>query len=429
MDGDERYSIPVPARFRCAPLVRLPWGVAELPQLLRGAGRAEAALADQLRRGYGVRHCLLTDSARSAWALYLQATAAGGEILMPSLMYTPLTVLLVNCGLTPAFCDVETDFCVSVRTLDAAAATTTKAVLVQHMFGQMAPADKIWEWARGRGIKVLANLVQVPPFVEVKGRLPGAYCDAGFVSFGWDKPLHGIYGGALLTNSDEVFEKASRQRLRSTPAVRVARQLVKALALYRWKPCFSPAHWLLSSMRHAYLEHDEVEHFYEEYPDDAYRDYVPGGIHRWQAAAAAALMERSPDLVAGRRERAAHACRLLAGLPEVSVLEDREYPSTYLYFPIVLDPAVSRYRLGVALARRGVESKWRYYPLHRLRKFAGFRAAALDNTEDLWRRYLLLPVPCASPADVERVAAAVTESVAEVKSGRYRSGAQDPEER
>lgn len=40
-----------------------------------------------------------------------------------------------------------------------------------------------------------------------------------------------------------------------------------------------------------------------------------------------------------------------------------------------------------------------------------------------------IPVPCASLADVELVAAAVTESVAEVKSGRYSAGTADPEER
>ena len=44
------------------------------------------------------------------------------------------------------------------------------------------------------------------------------------------------------------------------------------------------------------------------------------------------------------------------------------------------------------LADAGIESKWRYYPLHVQPGFDHYPKTAMTNTDQVWKDHLLLPV-------------------------------------
>lgn len=68
----------------------------------------------------------------------------------------------------------------------------------------------------------------------------------------------------------------------------------------------------------------------------------------------------------------------------------------------------SRYLLGKRLAAAGIESKWRYYPLHLQPGFTNMRRDDLTQTEQLWRQHLLLPAGAAtSPEQIDYLAESV----------------------
>lgn len=379
---------------------------------MAGSEDAESALTVKVRHCYGVRHCILTGSARSAYALYLRATQLDGEIVMQSFMHTPTGVLLRNHGLQLAFCDVNRDFCTSVEHLEKAVSDATRAVMVTHMFGRAAPIDEIEEWGRKRSIQVLSNMVHMPGDVLLDGRPLAAYGDVAFLSFNMDKPLNGIYGGALLTDSDELYEKARAVDLIATRESAVAKLILRYLLLYRYKAAAAPFQYVYYAVKRRYFRHDDVVDSFESFAGDHYKDFYPSKIHPWQAAFAEKLIDRLPEMMAGRRSRALRAIERLSTVDCVELpLADR-CPNTYHYFPVIFDSALSRYDLGVFLTKAGYEAKWRYYPLHLQQKFSDCRCADLSNTMSLWQRYLLLPIPYSPPPDIDAVTAAVAEYVA-----------------
>ncbi len=417
MEDSANYSIPVPLLFRCPPLVKLPWGAFSVPRLLAGADKAEEEFREKVKARYGVKHCILTDCARSAYAVYIQAAGLSGEIIMQSMMHTPTATLFMNHGLDVVFSDVARDFNMTREIVEPLVTPNPSAILVTHMFGRVAPIDRIEEWARDRSIKVLSNLVHMPGDVELKGRPVGSYGDVGFLSFNMDKPLNSIYGGALITNSDELYEKAKAVQLKNQSAKKIRQLITRYLMLYRYKPLLGPLQYLVYQMKGIYYKSDDVEKTFNSFDKDTYVDFTPAKIHPWQAAFASKLIEGSADMAARRTERARLATSLLSDVPEATPPVPDEYPNTYHYYPVLFDKSVPRYDLGVALARRGVEAKWRYYPLHLEPKFSHFRTGALDNTMEMWRSFLLMPVLYGTPKHVEYVVNAVKEAIPKVKKG------------
>ena len=411
MNKTDDYSIPVPAWFRCPPLTKLPWSIFSVPKMLARKSVAEENLCKKIKKTYGVKHCLLTDSARSAYAVYIKAADLQGEIVVPSIMHTPTAVLLANLGMKLVFCDVNEDFCASVKQFDSVVSDDTKAVMVTHLFGRVSPIDEIAEWGQERSIKVLSNMVHVPPCVRLQNKPLATYGDVAFLSFNMDKPLHGIYGGAMLTNSDELYQKAVQIPLKTKTTFEVFKLLCRYLTFYRYKPMIAPLQYMVLSAKREYLKNDDVEKTFENFNIDTYVDFAPKKIHPWQASFAECLLALSDQIVERRRERALLATSLLSGIPELTLPREDAYPNAFQYYPILLDETISRFDLGVELARKGFESKWRYYPLHLQKKFRDIRKGELTHTVKIWNNYLLLPVFYGTPEHVKRLAETIREFI------------------
>jgi len=413
MMEDSQYSIPVPACFRYTPLVNLPWSISTAPKLLAGADSAAMELRNKICDRYGVQHCILTGSARSAYYLFLKATQLRGEIIMPSIMHTPTAVLLANQGLKPVFCDVAGDFCVTLDKIAPLASPVTRAVFVTHLFGKAAPIDEIDEWAKARSLYVLSNMVHMPDSVSLNNQPLASYGSAAFLSFNMDKPLRGIYGGALLTNSDEIYEQASRIELQPVSTAHVWKLILRYLALYRYKSWVATPQYLYYSLKNDYYNSNDVEKTFNNFAADTYTHYIPKSMHPWQAAFAEKLMDRSPEMVKSRIEHARRAIQFLTGKMGISTPIADDRPHTFDYFPVILDKRISRYRTGVQLSRGGIEAKWRYYPLHLQTKFRDHRRGNMTNTEALWPHYLLLPLLDGGLEEVDKIAAIVADIVRE----------------
>ena len=405
--ASENYGIPVPVRFRCAPLTRVPWAVTSFPQMVAGSQDAEADLSENIKQRYKVQHCVLTDSARSAFALFLRTNRLGGEFLTPSLMYTPLAVLLMNHDLDLVFCDVGRDFNVRIEDLESAWSPNTTGVLVQNMFGRVAPMERIWQWAKERSVTVLANMVHVPSDVQLRDKPLTSYCDAAFLSFGQDKVLRGIYGGALITNSVDIYERAMRVKLPTLPTSRVLRILLHTVIAFQYKPLLAPLHYAWSRLLGNYYEYDRVARFFEAFAENAYQKFQPYRIHPLQAAFALKLLKQLPGVVQTRINRGHRAADLLSGIRGLTPPMVDEYPNTFLSFPVLLDGNTSRYDLGCQLAKQGIETKWHYYPVHLQRKFAHFRRSSMENSDQLWKNHLFLPIVESSDEEIELIAKAV----------------------
>jgi dTDP-4-amino-4,6-dideoxygalactose transaminase len=108
-------------------------------------------------------------------------------------------------------------------------------------------------------------------------------------------------------------------------------------------------------------------------------------------------LQREDRIVANRRRNAEYLNGRLRDIQGINLPESSpERPHAYTYYPVVLRHG-SRFGLGTRLAQAGIETKWRYHPLHLQAGFQDVRRDDMQQTERLWAQHLLLPAGTATP--------------------------------
>ncbi len=124
-------------------------------------------------------------------------------------------------GAEPVFVDVEKDTLnLSVKTLDAALKKNPhakiKAVIIQHVLGQPADTIAISRWCNQHQILLIEDLAQSISAKNKDGSEVGKYGDVIIFSFGRDKVVDAVAGGAAVfkqknTFADELYERMSKR--------------------------------------------------------------------------------------------------------------------------------------------------------------------------------------------------------------------------
>jgi len=316
-----------------------------------------------------VKHAVGCASGTDAILLPLKSLdlRAGDEVIVPAFTFFATAGTVHNAGGTPVFVDIDPDtFNVVPEAIEAAITPRTRAIIVVHLFGQMAALERVLALASARGIPVIEDAAQaIGARRQMDGifRMAGETGWAGTLSFFPSKNLGGWGdGGMILTQDDAVAERMRRLRLHGGTKT---------------------------------YYHDEV-----------------GTNSRLDTLQAAVLLAKLPFLAgwsAARREKAAAYSERFRGLSEVK--------------PPVVDPAnehiFHQYTLRVSrrdqllehLKRRGIGCAV-YYPLalHLQPCFAhlGYRPGSLPVSESAMAEVISLPVyPELSGAQLDAVAGAV----------------------
>ena len=165
------------------------------------------ALEADLASYVGVRHAIGVASGTDALLLSLKALDAdpGSAVVVPSFTFFASAGAVWNAGFRPVFCDVDPDtFNVTPETLEAAWTDRTVAVVVVHLFGQMADMVPIRALAHSRGAFVLEDAAQAIGARSCSGSA-GSVGDAGAFSFFPTKNLGGFGDGGLVTTQVSAF--------------------------------------------------------------------------------------------------------------------------------------------------------------------------------------------------------------------------------
>jgi dTDP-4-amino-4,6-dideoxygalactose transaminase len=149
------------------------------------------------------------------WALDLQP---GDEVICPAFTFFATAGTVHNTGGTPVFVDIEPGtFNLSPAAVEAAITPRTRAIIVVHLFGQMAPMERILALAARHGIPVIEDAAQA---IGARRRMDGAWRMAGetgwagTLSFFPSKNLGGWGdGGMILTRDEALAERMRRLRL------------------------------------------------------------------------------------------------------------------------------------------------------------------------------------------------------------------------
>jgi dTDP-4-amino-4,6-dideoxygalactose transaminase len=157
----------------------------------------------------GAQHCITCSSGTDALALVLMAKGIGKSdaVFVPSFTFVATAEIVVWCGATPVFVDVEpASFNIGAQSLAAAVAwarrsgLVPRAVIPVDLFGQPADYPAILDVAEREGLFVLSDAAQSFG-ARLGGRSVGTFGGATATSFFPAKPL-GCYGdgGAIFTD-------------------------------------------------------------------------------------------------------------------------------------------------------------------------------------------------------------------------------------
>lgn len=321
---------------------------------------------------------LMTSCATSACLIALQALGIGpgDEVIMPTCHFVGCANAVLQVGAVPVFADVDPRYLYvlpsEIERLRRG--FRTKAVLMLHYGGHIAPMNKILAAANG----LLSVIEDAANAVASRADVPaGTMGDAGFWSFDAMKMLVTIDGGMLWLRDKRAYRRAMAIRYLGLPPKTTSGIDSQQQGNTRW--------W----------EFDAVT--------EAGR-HISNDVH---AAIGRIQLKRLPGFIDRRREIWEMYQRELVGVGDLACPPNPPHNTTSSYYLYWIQTG-QRDELATYLAENGIYTTFRYYPLH-LIKYYGC-TERLPNAEQVAETTLCLPIhQNLSDGDVARVIDTVKE--------------------
>ncbi|HEY0810247.1 MAG TPA: DegT/DnrJ/EryC1/StrS family aminotransferase [Longimicrobiales bacterium] len=168
----------------------------------------------------GSKHAIGCASGTDALLLALKALPLepDDEVIVPAFTFFATAGAVWNAGMKPVFADNDPrSFNMTAEQVDAALTPRTRAVVVVHLYGQMAPMREIMTLARKRNLYVIEDAAQsLGAWQQYDGtkQQSGTIADLGCYSFFPSKNLGGFGdGGMMVTNDDALAERLLKLRV------------------------------------------------------------------------------------------------------------------------------------------------------------------------------------------------------------------------
>jgi perosamine synthetase len=317
-------------------------------------------LENTLKNYVGTDYCITLNSGTSALHSTLLAYEIGtnDEVIVPSFSFisTVNSVLFVNG--TPKFSDIEEiTYGLDPKLLSQQITPKTKVIMPMDYGGMSCQINEIKKIAEQN------NLILIEDAAEslgssVKGKKTGSIADSSIFSFCGNKVLTTGEGGAVVTNSKEVYEKI---------------KLIRS---------------------HGRL--DKKSYF--ENPSMA--NYLQLGYNWRMSSMTAALgisqLHKLDKIIKMRQNNAVYISERLKKIPEIQVPSPpNDYDHIYQMYSIRLTNNQIREKLHEFLLEKSIFSKVYFYPIHKT-SFYQNQISTIDSnlpvTESVSNEILTLPM-------------------------------------
>lgn len=175
-------------------------------------GKGRTALRTALQKRYGGSAFVFHSGRESLLAILRSLRLSPDEEIIVQ-GYTCIVVpnAITAAGCVPVYVDIDRDSLnLNVEDVEKAITPKTRAVICQHTFGIPANTKALREVCDRHSLLLIEDCAHVMP--DDKGpRQIAQYGDAMFFSFGRDKAVSGITGGAVIAKDDELAEMLTRE--------------------------------------------------------------------------------------------------------------------------------------------------------------------------------------------------------------------------
>ncbi len=275
----------------------------------------------------------------------------GAEVLTPTFTFFASTSCVARLGGKPILVDMDPKT-LNMDLADAERKVTKKTVgiIPVHLFLQPTPMQKVMDFARAHGLKVLEDAAEawgMESRVDGSWKKAGTIGDIGIYSFFPTKTL-GAYGdaGLMVTNDEELYKKIKSYRVHGSSV----------------------------KYHHDYIGYNSR-------------------LDTLQAAILRVKLQRTKEAIAARARHAAHYTERLSRLPEVRIPRVAGGNRGVYYVYNILVP--QRDDLAAFLKEKGIGTSIYYpLPLHLQKCFSylGYKEGDFPVAERVCKEILALPI-------------------------------------
>jgi len=162
----------------------------------------------------GVKHGVATSNGTAALHLALTAlqTKRGDEILVPALTFASVANTVLYTRAKPVFIDSHPDYwCINPSKVEEKITKKTKAIIPVHIYGNPCNMNSIMKIAKDHNLIVIEDCAEAHG-AEYKDRKVGTFGDIACFSFYGNKIITTGEGGMCLTKDEDLAQKMSLLR-------------------------------------------------------------------------------------------------------------------------------------------------------------------------------------------------------------------------
>lgn len=279
---------------------------------------------DKFAKYCGCKYGVATNSGTTALHLALATLdiKVGDEIIIPTFTMIATVNAVTYTGAKPFLVDAEYDtWNMDVSKIKEKITEHTKVIMPVHTYGHPVDMDPILELAEKYGLYVIEDAAEAHG-AEYKGKKVGSIGDMGCFSFYANKIITTGEGGMIVTNEEDLAEKAR---------------------------------WLRA---HAFGRYGK--HFYHEALGFGYR------MSALQASFGLAQLKHINEFVSTRRKNAKLYNSLLSELEDKIELPPEAFwaKNVYWMYSILTENRNVRDGLMRFLKEKGIETRSFFYPVH-----------------------------------------------------------------
>ena len=157
----------------------------------------------------GARHALATATGSTALVAAMKAMGLqpGDEVIVPAFGFIATYSSAAFLGLVPVLSEIGDDLNIDPEDIEHRITPKTKAIVPIHMLGNPCNMEAVMAVAEKHGLSVLEDVCQSTG-ATYRGQKLGTFGQMGVFSFNAFKIITTGDGGMVITNTDELYERA-----------------------------------------------------------------------------------------------------------------------------------------------------------------------------------------------------------------------------
>lgn len=205
-------------------------------------GQSIVQLSKKLSKLIDHKHAWLFNAGRNALKIGLQALdlASSDEVLCQAFTCVAVPNAIKWAGAKPIFVDtIKNGFNIDLTDLKSKITPNSKALVIQHTFGHPDDLIKIKKICRQHNLTLIEDCAHTIG-VKYQNRPIGSFGDLTILSFGRDKAISSVFGGALLSSNPKLIKKINQAyaNLESPSKFWILKQLLHPLVMAIAKPFY-----------------------------------------------------------------------------------------------------------------------------------------------------------------------------------------------